>query len=297
MRAVWSFWSRPHAVGAGNSWHKPVHHLLAWGLSLSAARRHYPDTVLVTDLAGKKLLVDTLGLQFSHVSVELERLKQADPQWWALGKLVAYSLQDVPFLHIDADVFLWKPLPAHIVNAPVLAQCPESFGCKSDPAILDINDAFSSSSATLPVEWQWALSKEDPLLRQANCGIVGGTQVDFLRYYSQTALSLVFGQSTAAAWGRIVHKSNTALEQFFLSACVDFHRHHPESPYRGVHLKYLFPSWEDASNPNIATRVGYTHLQFIAKANPAVGKRIEERMRRDDPGFLRHCERIAAVGM
>ena len=55
----------------------------AWGLSLSVARRHSPDTVLVTDQRGKKLLVETLGLQFSSVSTELECLDQCDPEWWA----------------------------------------------------------------------------------------------------------------------------------------------------------------------------------------------------------------------
>jgi hypothetical protein len=293
MRAVWSFWSRPFLECRGNAWSKPLHHLLAWGLSLSTARRHYPDTGLVTDLAGKKLLVDALGLQFSSVSTELERLNKADPDWWALGKLIAYSIQDAPFVHIDADVFLWKPLPEVVVNAPVLAQCPEHFGNRSDVCMRDIGNAFADCGSPLPIEWEWAMSKEDPVLRQANCGIVGGCNVDFLRYYAQTAVDLVLRPPTAQAWARIAHKSNTALEQFFLTACVDFHRHHPESPYRGVHFKYLFPSWEEASNPNSATRAGYTHLQFIAKANPAVGRRIEERVKREDPGFFRQCERIA----
>lgn len=293
MRAVWSFWSRPFEQRRGNAWCKPLHHLLAWGLSLSAARRHYPDTALVTDLAGKKLLVDMLGLQFSAVSTELERLNAADPDWWALGKLITYSIQDAAFVHIDADVFLWKPLPTAVVNAPVLAQCPEYFGSKYDASMRDIDDAFAACGSALPVEWEWAMSKEDTLLCQANCGIVGGCNVDFLRYFGRTAAELVLRPPSAQALARITNKSNTALEQFFLNACVDFHRHHPKSPYRGVHLKYLFPSWEDASNPNAAARAGYTHLQFIAKSNPAVGKRIEERVRREDPGFLRHCERIA----
>jgi hypothetical protein len=293
MRAVWSFWSKPFEARRGNAWCKPLHHLLAWGLSLSTARRHYPDTALVTDLAGKKLLVDTLGLQFASVSTELERLRGADLDWWALGKLVAYSIQDAPFVHIDADVFLWKPLPHHVVNAPVLAQCPEYFGSKSDAGMTDIQKAFQAHGLPLPIEWEWAMSREETTLRQANCGIIGGCNVEFLRYYSQTAVAMVLRPRSAEAWGKVVHKSNTALEQFFLSACVDFHRHHPESPFRGVHLKYLFPSWEVASNPNSATSAGYTHLQFVAKANSAVGRRIEERVKRDDPGFFRHCERVA----
>ena len=79
MRAVWSFWSRPFPAHRSNIWCKPLHHLLAWGLSVQAARRHYPETVLITDRPGKKLLVDQLGLPFAEVSTELERLNDADP--------------------------------------------------------------------------------------------------------------------------------------------------------------------------------------------------------------------------
>jgi hypothetical protein len=75
--------------------------------------------------------------------------------------------------------------------------------------------------------------------------------------------------------------------------CIDFHRYHPDSPYRGVQVKYLFPTWGDAMNPNCATRAGFTHLLGDAKSSPAVGKRIEERVKREDPGFFRRCEQIA----
>jgi hypothetical protein len=293
MRAVWSFWSRPFEARKGNAWCKPVHHLLAWGLSLSAARRHYPDTALVTDLAGKKQLVDTLGLQFSSVSTELERLNEADPDWWALGKLIAYSIQDAPFVHIDTDVFLWRPLPQDVADAPVFAQCPEYFHRNSDRSSRDIENAFSTCQAELPVEWEWAASREDTLFREENCGVVGGYRVDFLRHYARAAAELVLHPRYAGAWARLPYKSNHALEQFFLSACIDFHRYHPDSPYRGVQVKYLFPTWGDAMNPNCATRAGFTHLLGDAKSSPAVGKRIEERVKREDPGYLRHCERIA----
>src|SRR5262245_28715199 len=103
MRAVWSFWSRPFQAHKGRIWCKPLHHLLAWGLSLETARRYYPETVLITDRPGKALLVDRLGLPFVQVSTELDRLEHEDPGWWSLGKLVAYGMQDRPFVHIDSD--------------------------------------------------------------------------------------------------------------------------------------------------------------------------------------------------
>ncbi len=76
MRAVWSFWSKPFHAYKGSIWGHPLQHMLAWGLSLQTARAHYPETVLITDTPGKRLLIDQLGLSFTHVSTELDRLNR-----------------------------------------------------------------------------------------------------------------------------------------------------------------------------------------------------------------------------
>ena len=126
-RAVWSFWSKPFEAHHHHLWFSEKHHLLAWILSFELARQYYPETVLVTDDQGARLLVDRLGLEFGEVSTDLNRLQTEDPDWWVLGKLWAYRQQTQPFVHIDADVFLWQPLPEQIVNAPVFTQSPEQF--------------------------------------------------------------------------------------------------------------------------------------------------------------------------
>ncbi len=293
MRAVWSFWTLPCMARTGRTWPTPLHHLLAWGISFHAARRHYPDTVLVTDRAGKKLLVDDLGLPFSDVSTELDHLEGADPAWWALGKLIAYSLQDQPFVHLDTDVFLWKALPAELTEAPVFAQCPE-YVSRFQRRSSEIENLFSEAHADLPVEWQWAVSRDDAFIREENCGILGGSRTDFIRHYSMLAAGLILQPEYAGAWSRCREKSNMVMEQFLLSACVDYHRFHPDSPWRGVAVRYLFPSLEDAMNPAHSGRAGFTHLLGDSKSAPGVARRMEERMKREDMAFFRRCEKVAA---
>ncbi|MEJ2007580.1 MAG: hypothetical protein P8Z30_05375 [Acidobacteriota bacterium] len=296
MRAVWSFWSRPFYAYYGRIWAKPLHHLLAWGLSVSAASRYYPDTVLVTDRAGKRLLVDQLGLSFAYVSTELERLEKVDPGWWALGKLVAYSLQDRPFIHLDTDVFLWKSLPRHLAESPVFAQYPEGFyenGPYYRPQ--DIEWAFSQEAMKLPKEWVWARTTRSHF-PAANCGILGGSDAAFLRYFARTAIDLIMKPRNAKAWARLPDKRcyNIVIEQFFLSACLEYHRYNPASPYQGVRMDHLFACWEHAFDPNHAARIGFTHLVAGAKSHPTVGMRIEQRARRQDPSFYNRCERLLA---
>jgi hypothetical protein len=297
MRAVWSFWSRPFNTGKSFAWHKPIHHLLAWGLSLRAASRHYPETVLVTDSAGKKLLVDQLGLPFTHVSTELDRLNEADSDWWTLGKLTAYRLQDQPFVHLDTDVFLWNPLPPQLGQAAVFAQHPEypyfhRIDANINPA--DIERCFAAEGIDLPAEWQWTRSRDDDLFPQENCGIFGGTNIEFIRYYSSLAIDLVTNPKYRAAWARLPRKGyyNIVIEQFLLSACIAYHRFHPESPFRGVRIRHLFSGPNEAFDPQEAARAGYTHLLADAKANPVNAERIEARTRREDPAFFQQCEML-----
>ena len=295
MRAVWSFWSKPFHAFKGRIWREPHHHLLAWGLSLRLARQHYPDTLLVTDNDGKKLLVDQLGLSFSDVSTELETLRDVEPGWWALGKLVAYSMQDRPFIHIDTDVFLWKPLPSSVSTAPVFAQCPE-FHPPLDEHCgpRDIEQAFARHGLPLPHEWEWSRSQDRHGFREENCGILGGQHVAFLRYYANLGLQLVRDPAHRAAWTELPDKAayNMIVEQFLLSACLDYHRSHPHSPYRGVHARHLFRSWDDAFHPHKTAQAGYTHLLGNAKTDAGVTQRLERRMLHEDRDFYRHCARL-----
>ncbi len=294
MRAVWSFWSKPFITYYSRIWSKPLHHLLAWGLSLDSASRHYPDTMLVTDRKGKKLLIDQLGLQFVHVSTELEMLQDVDPGWWAVGKLVACTLQDRPFVHLDNDVFLWKALPSDVAESPVLAQCPYSF--TQDHSFFrphEIELAFAEEALELPAEWMWARTNRDSF-NGANGGVLGGSSVEFLQYYARSAVDLIVNPQNGPAWSRLADKNwpYVLIEEFFLVACVEYHRARAASPFRGVSMNHVFPSWEHAYDPNYSARIGFTHLMGGAKTHPAVGMRIEERARRQVPDYYRRCEQV-----
>lgn len=296
MRAVWSFWSKPFRGEKGRIWRSPLHHMLAWGLSLRLARRHFPETMLVTDTPGKALLVDSLGLSFAHVSTELDQLRNVDAGWWALGKLVAYRMQQQPFIHLDTDVFLWKALPASMLAASVFAQCREEHPpldqwCGPE----DVERAFLEQDITLPAEWEWSRSRSLHCYREANCGIMGGNRIDFIRYYADLAIDLVLNPNHASAWQMFPDRAgyNMVVEQFLLDACFEFHRSHPQSPFRGIHMRYLFPTHTEAFDQHTAARAGFTHLLGDAKRDPHLARRLEERTQQEDMHFYRHCLQLS----
>ncbi len=296
MRAIWSFWSKPFEKHRHATWLHPKYHLYSWVLSLETTRKHYPETVLYTDDRGARLLVDELGLRFSEVSTSLNALSESDPGWWALGKLFAYSRQEKPFVHVDSDVYLWKALPESLTAAPVFAQNPEPITIGQscyEPNWLEW--ALESGAGTwLPEEWRWYRSMGAQQVAPC-CGILGGCDVDFIRLYADAAIRMVESEANREALTKLGDKVGHAIliEQYFLSACVEYHRGRSGSPHSSVELRYLFNSYDEAADPAESTIKGYTHLASDTKNNVSVSQRLEARIQRQYPWLAEACVRVA----
>ncbi len=287
LRAVWSLWTKPMQAHRGFAWASDKHHLFGWVLSIQRARRHYPETCLYTDDAGARLLIDRMNLEFDHVSTALNALDKHDPDWWALGKLYTYRLQTEPFVHLDCDVFLWKPLPSRLESAPLIGQNPES-GAYYQPERLE--HALRDSDGWLPAEWHWYRSAYRTQ-HGICCGIFGGQRVDFIRYYAGLAVRLLEHPVNQRCWALLDDKRrhNVLPEQYLLMACIAYHRNRQDSPYHSINIQYLFNSTTEAFNPENAADAGYTHLLGNAKNNPALARRLENRVRRDYPDHYGRC--------
>ena len=290
MRAVWSFWSEPFRRGEGSGWLTPYHAYLAWVLSVECARRHYPDTMLVTDDAGAELLVNRLGLKFTRVSLELNRLRARDPDWWALGKLYAYRLQTEPFIHIDGDAFLWKPLPPELESAPVFAQSPETFDPDRDDHFYPAR-AVERSIAWLPEEWRWYTAGRG--VRAASCcGILGGTRVDLIAQYADLGIRVAQDPRNAAGWATWGNRGlcNVLVEQMLLAAVVAHRRAFPRLPAdAALRVEHLFPGEGDPYDPAKSAAAGYTHLIGAAKRHPQLMADLEARVTAEFPELADRC--------
>jgi hypothetical protein len=284
MRAVWSYWSKPIRTGARIPWRDQRSHYLCWALSVETARKHYPECHLVTDSDGARLLVDDLGLPFTRVSTELDALEGADCGWWALGKLHAYRAQDVRFVHIDTDVFLWKRLPAILEFAPVLAQNPEFIDDYPLYEPKRLHDLLRRTGGYVPEEWSAYLGNGPRIA--ACCGIMGGNDLELLHHYAEVAIRVVLDPRNRAAWAKEgdVGRHNPLIEQYLLCACVE--HHNSGLPLRRrARIRYLFPS----GCTDRAAEAGFTHLVSEAKFNRQVLERVGEVVKRDYPDLYNRC--------
>ncbi len=191
IRIVQSLWSKPALKKQGFSltdraaggWPALKYYYMSWALSCLRARALYDKVELVTDDAGKHLLIDTLKLPYTCVNTTLNELDHYDADLWALGKIYAYAAQNEAFVHIDGDVFLWEQLPENLSEAALLAQHEEydySF-------YYDNLNAAQEAGFVMPTPILEA-QRYSNVIVAANAGIIGGNNVDFYKRFKKEVI-------------------------------------------------------------------------------------------------------------
>jgi len=270
MRAVWSFWTKPFYAQHGTLWPSIAHQFFAWVLSVESAKQHFAETRLVTDDDGAVLLTEEIGLEFSSVTKELNALNTSDPRWFTLGKILAYQAQEKPFVHLDYDVFLWKPLPDDLLATPIFAQNPEYFSIRdSDWYRPDLFEELihAHTQGWVPDEWAWYRQHTGHVQKAICCGILGANNLAFVKHYTNQVLNTLHHphNKDRLATAVSLRAFSILLEQYTLTTCIDYHQAREGSLFKDISMNYLFKSTLDAYSE--ASEKGFTHLMLGNKRN------------------------------
>lgn len=281
MKIVQTFWScnKPdvssllaHKAG----WPEASYHYMSWVLSCLQARKYYNEVELVTDQIGKALLIDQLQLPYTDVRVVLdEQMDGRAENLWALPKIIAYSLQNKPFIHIDGDVLLFKPFGPIVEQAPLVAQNLEIDFPIYHEALVDIDYHFTYLPAALCAERQ-----ANPLILAANTGSFGGHNLDFIQNYTKEAIRFVNENALNLHRAHPVY-INCVFEQYLL---------HCLSKEASLPVTYLFDGITDfnqympiAKFLGQPTQFGYVHPVGPFKQHPMGCKALERQLRTTYP--------------
>jgi len=192
MKIIQSFWSKPvfdnnrqmsgRKVGG---WIKKKYNYMSWALSCLQFRKYYDEVELITDQLGYYILIDLLKLPYTSVRIELDNLNNYDTGLWALGKIYSYSIQEQPFLHCDGDVYIWEKLPPHVDTASLVCQNIENANFYK-PILDSIREHFSFIPEIFPADQNGGSE-----IKAANAGVMGGTDLDFFKKFTQLAFEFV----------------------------------------------------------------------------------------------------------
>jgi hypothetical protein len=188
MRIIQSAWSchQANLLTSNSGWLSPEYNLMSWTLSCLQLRQFYPEVVLYCDSPYKELLIEKLELPYSKVICSLDHLNKYHKGLWALPKIYSYSQQEKPFLHVDGDVFIWKPFDSSLMEANLIAQNMES----ATDYYENIMNSLEKSLTYFPKEMIKEREVNNPILAY-NAGIFGGSDIIFMKEYTQKAFEFI----------------------------------------------------------------------------------------------------------
>ena len=256
QKAVFSFWTKPNAdIWKQERWLHPDYAWYSWVVAVNCAKQWFDKVELVTDQTGAYILTEWLGLKFDSVRTDLEELS-VDTNFWSYGKIKAYQIQEEPFVHIDFDVFLFKPLPQELLQSRIFVQNIEE-GFRFEDCYREYVDVVNIFPRK-PKSWTHSLT-------EASCmGIFGVNDLSFIETYCQQVNELLFSPENNNHWDVIPDKHFYCIvfEQFLLD-CV--------AKDLNISIDYLHRNY----SPKKFQELGYLHIWF-AKLNEGYYNRIKQ---------------------
>ena len=108
MNAVHTLWNLPDGFDKNEEYIR-----LTMILSALMWRKYNGEITLVTDTQGKeKIYASGMQKVWNHISTELDDIpRDINPQvFWAAGKIYGIKNMKTPFVSMDTDFIVWKPL-------------------------------------------------------------------------------------------------------------------------------------------------------------------------------------------
>jgi hypothetical protein len=189
MRIIQSFWGKPLTEDLpGRSpagWPERRYCYMSQALSCLQLHQFHPEVELVTDQAGKQLLLEEIELPYTKVSVELDVLSPYPGDLWPIKNLYTYNLQKTPFIHVDGDVFITGPFGRTAVDAGIMVA--NQLHIRSRP-LQEILNLIMLKLAGKP---DYFTGLSSPLFSICNPGIFGGNDLAFIQTFTRDCIKLI----------------------------------------------------------------------------------------------------------
>ena len=235
------------------------------------ASQFYKNVYLVTDSKSKSFFSH---IPFTKIYTDLDELTDLDSKYyryWSLGKIKTMEFAakfNRPFVQIDYDVFLKKPLPDWLTSADLFCQSPEPV------------DIFPYNLEVFYNKFKHLGYSSVRSENAYNCGIFGANNLEFIKKFSKSAYEFVTHKDNDWVFdldhdkenynGSHMYLSSSSnnlagfqcaiwIEQYYLACAAQKEK---------INVKLLFDIWErNEEFSKLAGKYGYVHL-MEGKKNP-----------------------------
>ena len=281
MKIVQSLWSKPgrqKADGNRCSWPDKKYNYFSWALSALQFRKYYDQVELITDEQGYDLLINKLELPYTNIKLVLNDLDCYPADLWALGKLYAYGMQEEPFIHADADVYIWGRFNESLENASLLCQNIER-GEEYNQWYTGVFFDMLKNFRYYPPVFDKSIARNGSIV-SINAGILGGSNMPFFRNYAKEAF--LFVDKNIDLLNMVDLKtSNTIFEQFLFYALSEESNEQLQF-YNPHFIRY----WNDLADfTKVPHENRYLHLIGKSKKDKHIVRSLEYRLQTEYPRY------------
>lgn len=205
-------------------------HMYSMCLSLYLAKRHYEKVVLYTDIETAEL-VKRFGLPYDEINTQL--LDGVEVRTFSIPKLMVYSAQTEPYIHIDLDSFIYEKI--HFDDEEVIySTYPEGseHGVDFGKNARSFYNTYISSSFEIQDKLDEEFLKEVNFTRVPNMSLFGGYQYEIISKASKYCLELYEKNKD---FFDLSYYNACIIEQLFIPAAVKLLKEE-----EGDIFKYLF---------------------------------------------------------
>lgn len=282
-RAVFSYFNAEESFGNKGGFNKFSDFLFTSALSIICASRHFPEVQVISSSWGVDLF-KKLNLPISNYSNKLDEIKDIPRFFWAYGKMIAYCEQTEPFIHLDNDVFLWKPLPERMLEAHLCFQSQEPFDLPGYKWYKLLKPCFNNA----PVKPQKIV--DNPVDDYAyNCGICGGNDLSIFPEWKKCSEEYIFAEENQELffkkYSKLLIHQNLFHEQYFLSSLIKMHE------WRDKVEVYHEDAMEINRNLPL-DKPAYTHLWGTGKQNTGMMAKVRMTLLYQDPETFYHLNKF-----
>ncbi len=296
MNIVQSFWSLPSLSNQikdeeynrfCGGWLNEKYHAIGWAYSLLLLKKYHPGDkkILYTDNTGFDWLVNKIGLEYNEVHNELDVMNKYSSILWAIAKIYTYSRQEEPFLHVDGDIFIWKPIDKNLLSQKLIVQNFE-LGHQLYKQLVEEGEKIFSN---IPDFIQGIDSSKD--IVSINAGILGGNDIPFIKQYCKVVFDFIDANHDIITRSRSLGSFNMYFEQLFFAQLAIANNKSANSI--GSLLK------DNEGQLYNLTRFGivpqsrnYIHMIGQSKAMPFFVSHMEQRFRFEFPKMYQHIQQL-----
>jgi len=281
MKIVQSFWSgNRNLTEHGFGWLSPQYHVMAWALSCLKLKEHYDDLHLYTDSYGISILIDYLDLPYKTIHNHYDHINHYDKSLWALAKILTFSSQEEPFIHVDGDIFIWDKFSPLLENADLLAQNVE-FGTSYYKTQMN---GVRKNMSSIPTFLEKELNKES--ISSYNMGLFGGSDIDFIKRYCSNALGVIDNNyPPGCKYGASIN-FNILFEQVLFSVLSNIEGKTVTCLYPGDYGDRGYTVNDFCDFTAVPYRLKYLHLLGGHKRKKHVCTLMSETLFREYPGYF-----------